>query len=116
MEGFPAERRVAQASGVIARAAVQDSFSSINFDKPAADQAVSLAQRIVGLASEQFVDVVVVGKAEARTELEIVLTNSSGKAIAGSKSVLTLWPVWQFRSVGIRLPSASSPTGSMVLP
>lgn len=77
---------------------------SINFDKPAADQAVSLAQRIVGLASEQFVDVVVVGKAEARTELEIVLTNSSGKVIAGSKSVLTLWPAWQFRSVGIRLP------------
>lgn len=78
---------------------------SINFDKPAADQTVSLAQRIVGLASHQFVDVVVVGRAETRTELEIVLTNPSGKVIAGSKAVMTLWPTWQFRTVGIRLPA-----------
>lgn len=78
---------------------------SINFDKPAADQTVTLAQRVAGLASEQFVDVVVVGKAEKRTDVEIVLTNSSGAVIAGSKTSVTIWPSWQFRTVGIRLPA-----------
>lgn len=78
---------------------------SISFDKPAPDQAVTIAQRVVGLASEQYVDVVVVGKAEKRTIVEIVLTNASGAVLPGSKVSATLWPSWQFHTANIRLPA-----------
>ncbi|WP_422035607.1 glycosyltransferase family 2 protein [Reyranella sp.] len=77
----------------------------ISFDKPSADQAVTLSQRVAGLVSEQFVDLVVVGRAESRAEVEIFLTSSSGGIVAGSKVSLTLWPSWQRRTAAIRLPA-----------
>lgn len=78
---------------------------SITFEKPAPGQAVAIAQRVVGLASEQYVDVVVAGKAEKRANVEIVLTSESGAVIPDSKVSVTLWPSWQFRTAAIRLPA-----------
>ena len=87
---------------------VQTPCLCIKFDKAASAEAVTLSQRVVGLVSEQFVDVVVVGQADKRTEVEIVLTNSNGAVIAGSKASLTLWPTWQLRTAEIRMPAKLS--------
>jgi GT2 family glycosyltransferase len=78
---------------------------SILFDKSEANQSALLAQRVSGLSSKQFVDVVVVGRAEARTELEVLLTNHAGQVVPGSRATLTLWPAWHFRSARMSLPS-----------
>lgn len=82
----------------------------ISFDKPSGDQAVTLSQRIAGFEAGQCVDLVVVGMADSRTEVEIFVTSSSGGIVAGSKVSLTLWPSWQRRTAAIRLP-ADLPAG-----
>lgn len=78
---------------------------SVIFDKPAPNQVVSIAQRVAGLAGQQFVDVVVVGQADARSEVELVLTNAAGKVIPGARATVTLWPRWLYRTARIALPS-----------
>lgn len=80
----------------------------IGFDKPVSDQAVTLSQRTAGLESEQYVDVLVVGRAESRTDVDIVLTSSSGTVMAESRVTVTLWPTWQLRTAAIRLPAKLS--------
>ncbi|WP_428681729.1 glycosyltransferase family 2 protein [Reyranella sp.] len=80
----------------------------ISFDKPATDQAVTLSQRVAGLESEQFVDLMIIGKAESRTEVDIALTDSSGAVIPGARASVTLWPSWQLRTAGIRMSAKLS--------
>jgi len=84
---------------------------SVIFGKSPANHVVSIAQRIDGLAGQQFVDVVVVGRAEVRTEVEVALTDASGKVVAGARAVVILWPKWLYRTARIRLPSKLDEAG-----
>lgn len=92
---------------------VATSSLSIVFGKSTANQVVSIAQRIEGFAAQQFVDVVVVGRADARTKVEVALTNASGKVMAGAHATVILWPKWLYRTARIRLPAnlESGPQG-----
>lgn len=77
---------------------------SVVFGKSPAHRVVTIAQRIEGFAAQQFVDIVVVGRADARTEVEVALTNSSGKIIPGARTTVTLWPKWLHRTARLGLP------------
>jgi GT2 family glycosyltransferase len=66
---------------------------------------VSIAQRIEGFSAQQFVDVVLVGRADARTEVEVALTNSSGEIIPGARTTVILWSKWLRRTAHLRLPA-----------
>lgn len=77
---------------------------SVVFGKSPANRVVSIAQRIEAFAAQQFVDVVVVGRADARTEVEVALTNSAGKIIPGARTTVTLWPKWLYRTARLGLP------------
>ena len=78
---------------------------SVTFGKAPANHVVSIAQRIEGFAAQQFVDVVVVGRADVRTEVEVALTNSSGKIIPGARTTVIFWPKWLYRTTRLRLPA-----------
>lgn len=78
---------------------------SVNFGKSPANQVVSIAQRVEGFAAQQFVDVVVVGRADARTEVEVALTNAAGKVIPGARATVILWSKWLYRTARLRLPA-----------
>jgi GT2 family glycosyltransferase len=77
---------------------------SVVFGKTPANQLVSIAQRVEGFAAQQFLDVVVVGRADSRTEVEIVLTDASGKVIPGARATVILWSKWLFRTARLQLP------------
>lgn len=111
-EGRPLHWSVSSPAGVTVKreSASQDRpFAtpclSMVFGKSPANQVASIAQRIEGFAGQQFVDVVVVGRADARTEVEVALTNSSGKIIPGARTTVTLWPKWLYRAARLRLPA-----------
>ncbi|NQW53309.1 MAG: glycosyltransferase family 2 protein [Rhodospirillales bacterium] len=78
---------------------------AVVFGKSPANHIVSIAQRIEGFSAQQFVDVVVVGRADARTEVEVALTNSSGKIIPGARTTVILWSKWLRRTAHLRLPA-----------
>lgn len=78
---------------------------AVAFAKSPANHVVSIAQRIEGFSGQQFVDVVVVGRADARTEVEVALTNSSGKIIPGARNTIILWSKWLRRTAHLRLPA-----------
>lgn len=78
---------------------------AVAFGKTPANQVVSIAQRIEGFSAQQFVDVVVVGRADARTEVEVALTNSSGKIIPGARTAVVLSSKWLRRTAHLRLPA-----------
>ncbi|MFN4016080.1 MAG: glycosyltransferase family 2 protein [Reyranella sp.] len=78
---------------------------AIAFGKSPANQVVSIAQRIEGFTAQQFVDVVVVGRADARTEVEIALTNAAGRIIPGARTTVILWSKWLYRPARLRLPA-----------
>lgn len=78
---------------------------AVVFGKSPANHVVSIAQRIEGFSAQQFVDVVVVGRADARTEVEVALTNSSGKIIPGARTTVILWSKWLYRTARLRLPA-----------
>ena len=82
---------------------------SVAFGKSPANQVVSIAQRIEGFTAQQFVDVVVVGRADARTEVEVALTNSAGRIIPGARTTVILWSKWLYRSARLRLPAKVEP-------
>jgi GT2 family glycosyltransferase len=78
---------------------------AVVFGKSPANQVVSIAQRIEGFSAQQFVDVVLVGRADARTEVEVALTKSSGKLIPGARTTVILWSKWLRRTAHLRLPA-----------
>ena len=78
---------------------------SVIFGKTPANHVVSIAQRIEGFAAQEFVDVVVVGRAEARTEVEVAITDASGKVMPAARARVILWPKWLHRTARLRLPA-----------
>jgi GT2 family glycosyltransferase len=82
---------------------------SVIFGKSPANHVVSIAQRIEAFAERQFVDVVIVGRADSRTEVEVALTNSAGRIIAGARAAVVLSPKWLYRTARLRVPGKVEP-------
>ncbi len=111
-ENKPAHWSVSAPPGVTIKreaAARERPFStpclSVIFGKAPANHVVSIAQRVEGFAAQQFVDVVVVGRADVRTEVGVALTDAAGKVIPGARATVILWPKWLYRTARLRLPA-----------
>ena len=78
---------------------------SLTFRKVVPGQGVQLSQRITALEPRQLLEVVIVGCADTRTEIEIALTQGDEDATTSdAKARLTLWPRWQLRTARIQTP------------
>src|SRR5262249_6578115 len=83
--------------------------------KAKAGRCSQLGQGIAPLKPKQLLDVVVVARAESRTEIEIAASQGAEDAATSqTKTRMTLWPSWQWRTARIETTASSKGNGAYI--